>query len=142
MATGLRAFVPGSKSKSCVGLLNTPPQLMLSPVTVCVAGLLMVTREGESTLTMNAPPGTPPALSLTLQNCCRMAVEGMPVITAEPAVMLPEEVNPAGPASAAKNTCPLGRMAPGASSAPNGEAIPFSVPLMSGPAAQVFVEGV
>ena len=64
------------------------------------------------------------------------------MITAEPAVMLPEEVNPAGPASAAKITCPLGRMAPGASSAPNGEAIPFNVPLISGPAAQVFVEGV
>jgi hypothetical protein len=38
---------------------------------------------------------------------------GIPVITAKPAVMLPEEVNPAGPASAAKITCPLGTMRQG-----------------------------
>src|SRR5215467_5043924 len=46
-----------------------------------------------------------------------------------------------GPASAAKITWPFGRTAAGASSAPNGEEIPFNVPIMSGPAAQVFVEG-
>ncbi len=65
----------------------------------------------------------------------------MPVITAEPEVMFSEEVNPETPASAAKITWPLGKMAPGASSAPKGDGIPFSVPLMSGPAAQVFVAG-
>src|SRR5580704_1302699 len=73
-----------------------------------------------------------------------MAVEGIFVMIFDPLVMFPEDVNPDGAASAAKITCPFGRIAPGASSAPNGEGFPFSVPIMSGPAAQVgsgLVEG-
>jgi hypothetical protein len=44
------------------------------------------------------------------------------------------------PAPAAKTTWPLGRTARSVV-APNGEEIPFNVPIMSGLAAQVFVEG-
>jgi hypothetical protein len=70
-----------------------------------------------------------------------MAVEGIPVITAEPAVMLPEEVNPEMPASAAKITWPLGKMAAGPSSEPNGDGIPLSVPKVSGAAVRPLKTG-
>jgi hypothetical protein len=50
--TWLSVSVRGSKSKSSVGLLNVPPQLMVSPLVVAVAGLLIVTWVGESTLTI------------------------------------------------------------------------------------------
>src|SRR5215469_1793046 len=129
----------GSKSNSSVGKLKMPPQLIASPLFVAVALLLIVTWLGESTLTIYEPPGI--SFPVTGQKTCRMAVEGMPVITGEPAVMLPEEVNPEAPASAAKMTWPLGKMAAGPSSDPKGEGIPFSVPVVSGPASHVFVSG-
>src|SRR5579872_563169 len=60
----------------------------------------------------------------------------------DPRVVFPLDVSCAGPASEAKITCPLGRMAAAASSAPKGAEMPFNVPLIAGPAAQLFEDGV
>jgi hypothetical protein len=101
--------------------------------------VLICTCVGESTLVIWDPLGIP--VPLTLQNLWRIAVDGTFVMMFDPDVILPEDVNADGPASAAKITWPFGSIALGASSAPNGEGIPFSKPLTSGPAAQVLVPG-
>src|SRR5262249_50959905 len=59
-----------------------------------------------------------PSAWATDQETCRPAVEGIPLITVEPAVVLPVVLIGFAPASAANITCPFGMRAAGASSAP------------------------
>ena len=87
-----------------------------------------------------APLGMP--VPETVHLGCRMAVDGMLMMMFDPVVRSPEEVNWDGLASAARITWPFGRIAAGASVPPKGEEIPFSVPMISGPAAHVLVDGV
>src|SRR5947209_6366658 len=143
--SGAIVLVEGLKSKSCVGLLNTPPKVIASAATEAVAGAFRVTRCFESMFAIYEPGGIP--FPATAQYTCSRAVEERPRITGEPLLMLPDRVTGDGPASAAKMTWPLGNSAAGASSAPNGTdfglgfARLLRVPAMSGPAAQVLVDG-
>ena len=100
--TGLIVPVDGLKSKSCVGKLKRPPNEMATPVVVAVAALLMWIWLGESTLLTVEPDWIPDPL--TAQPTSRIAVEGIFVMMVDPLVIFPDDVNPDGPASAARIT--------------------------------------
>src|SRR5215469_2464399 len=149
----------GSKSKICAGELKIPPST--SPMCPCVFRALMGTRlplefsvpsvieVGLSTLKMTAPGGIVlflPSACTTLQVDCSPAVVGS-LTDPDPALVLPWRETGFGPGSAVKYTCPFGKMAAAASSAPNcafGIVPPGPVrsAIISGPAAQLFAEGV
>jgi hypothetical protein len=79
------------KSKSCVGRLNVPPNLIATPTVVAVAANDIVTCEGESTLEIVAPEGIPVPITvpLTAHPTCNRAVEGILMMTFDPEVMSP-----------------------------------------------------
>ena len=135
-------FSSGSKSNSCVGLLNSPPNTRL----ICCADTVAFEERWiwcrESMLVMMVPGGITflvPSAWATAQVTCRPAVEGMLRMMSDPAAASPFWFMGFGPASAANRTWPLGISAAGASSAPKlaPRTAPkglLKVPWISGPA--------
>src|SRR6185312_10911437 len=132
-----------------------------SPMLRCVVRALMGTRlplasnvpsvidVGLSTLKMTVDGGIAvflPSACATVQVDCSPAVVGT-VTEADPAVVLAFRGTGFGPGSAIRYTWPFGKMAAGASSAPNSAfgivpPGPVRSANISGPARQVFDEGV
>src|ERR1700730_16816609 len=83
--TGEIELVAGSKSKSCVGLLKTPPNRKDMPVFVAVAFTLIWIWVAESTLVIRAPDGIP--VPATAQPTVKQVVDGIPVMIVEPFVV-------------------------------------------------------